>query len=281
VARCLLLAPAIVSSSIPSQTGRSIVVALFEQESQARRAVEAVRALGVAEQQVGLLAPVKDSGSSAASPSADVSGLLALAARAGDTGSVLQTMGVPDGDARFYAQGVQGGRTLVVVKADSEFAGAREVLLQHGGYDVQSQGGELARPEGAGVPGGTGPRPIDVTGHWQDVASRYEMLWQQHFGTSDATWEQLAPVYRHAWQAANDARYRGRPWSEVEAALRQDWQSSPATNMSWSEVAGPVRDVWEDVAEEAAMGAEGGADRRVPRPGADQSVAARNLSPPS
>jgi hypothetical protein len=267
--------------STPSQTGHSIVVVLFEQASQARRAVQAVRALGVAEQQVGILVPVQDSGSSAAtSPSADVSGLLAVAASAGDTGRVLQSMGVPDGEARFYAQGVQSGRTLVVVNADSEFAGARDVLLQHGGYDVQSHGGELARPAGAGVPGGTGPRPIDLTGYWQDVASRYEMLWQQHYGTSDATWEQLEPVYRYAWQAANEARYRGRPWSEVEAALRQDWQASPGSTMDWSRVAGPMRDVWDDVAEEAAMGAEGGADRRLAGPGADQSVAARNLTPP-
>jgi hypothetical protein len=46
-------------------------------------------------------------------------------------------------------------------------------------------------------------------------------------------------------------------------------------------VAGPIRDVWEDVADEATTGAEGGADRRIPRQGADQQVPAREVVPPS
>jgi hypothetical protein len=105
------------------------------------------------------------------------------------------------------------------------------------------------------------------------------MLWQQHYGTTDATWEQMAPVYRHAWQLANEPRYRGRPWTEVEAAVQSDWQSAGRAP-DWAAVAGPIRDVWEDVAEEAAQGAEGGQDRRIPRQGNDQSGPARTMTPP-
>jgi hypothetical protein len=261
------------------QAGRSVVVALFEQEAQARQAIQAVRGLGLDERRVGILTPGQASDGSAGGGS-DVSGVLALAAQGNDIARVLVELGVPDGEARFYATEAGAGRTLVLVQADDEYGAVRDLVLRNGGYDVQSRGAELARPAGAGTPGGSGAAPIDVSTKWADVASRYEMLWQQHYGTSDSTWEQMAPVYRFAWQAANDPRFRGRPWSEAEAAVRQKWESG-AGAQSWTEVAGPIRDVWEDVAEEAATGAEGGADRRIPRQGADQQVPARDLAPPA
>ena len=62
----------------------------------------------------------------------------------------------------------------------------------------------------------------------------------------------MEPVYRDAWQLANTSEYRGRPWSEVEAAVTRNWQSSELSNAyPWSSAAGPIRDVWEDVAEAA------------------------------
>src|SRR5918911_2626920 len=268
------------NASTPPQAGRSVVVGLFEREPQARQAVQGVRGLGLDERQVGILVPGQGSEDAPPGASSDVSGVLAIAAVGDDVARVLVEMGVPEGEARFYATEAGAGRTLVVVDADGQYGVVRDLVLRNGGYDVQSRGAELARPAGAGVRGGSGPAPIDLTRNWDDVASRYEMLWQQHYGTTDATWDQMAPIYRFAWQVANDPRYRGRPWSEAEAAVRQEWESA-AGQASWSDVAGPIRDVWEDVADEATTGAEGGADRRIPRQGADQRVAARDLAPPT
>src|SRR5947209_1289681 len=300
------------NASTPPQAGRSVVVGLFEREPQARQAVQGVRRLGLDERQVGILAPDQRSEEApSAGASSDVSAVLAMAAVGNDVARVLVEMGVPEGEARFYASEAGGGRTLVVVDADGQYGAVRDLVLRNGGYDVQSRGAELARPAPAGVPGGSGAAPIDLTQNWEDVASRYEMLWQQHYGTSDATWEQMAPVYRFAWQAANAPHHRGRPWAEVETAVRQEWESTgrmgsePAVSQThesaaggaaestredgamasarppWSDVVGPIRDVWEDVADEATTGAEGGADRRIPRQGADQHVPAREVVPPS
>lgn len=251
---------------------------MFAREAEARQAVQALRGLGIAEQQVGMLSP-RPGATQPGSPGADVSGLLALAAGAGDLGSVLTSMGVPDGEARFYAQEVAAGRTLVIVDSGAGADDARRTLLRHGGYDVQARGGDLARPEGAGVQGGTGARPQDVTGEWADVASRYEMLWAQHYGTTDQTWEIMEPFYRWAWTMANDPRLRGRPWPEVASTVERDWRASRRAG-DWSLVEGPARDVWDDVAAEAAQGFEGGQDRRIPRQGSDQTVPTRDLLPP-
>jgi hypothetical protein len=137
----------------------------------------------------------------------------------------------------------------------------------------------VVRPDGAGVHGGTGPRPIDLTSDWTDVASRYEMLFDQHYGTSDLTWPQMEPVYRYAWEAANAPDLRGRPWSDVEADVRHNWESQSRA-CEWDVASGAIRDVWEDVAAEATTGTEGGQDRRIPRQGTDQSVPARDVVPP-
>src|SRR5207237_7601717 len=132
---------------------------------------------------------------------------------------------------------VASGHALLIVAPTQHDAAVRDLILQHSGYDVQSRGAELVRPAGAGVPGGTGPRPIDVTGKWEDVASRYETLWQQHYGTSDTTWEEIAPTYCFAWYVANDPHLRGRPWAEAERAVRAEWERTHGAD-SWNNVAG-------------------------------------------
>ena len=174
-----------------------MVVALFEREPRARQAVQAVLDLGVDEHTVGLLAP-----GSSSTVTSDVARLLAVAAAdGGDITTVLASLGVPEGEARFCAQQTSNGRTIVVVDAGSGFEAVRDALLRHGGYDVQSRRRELARANGAGVAGRSGPRPIDLTGSWEDVA------------------------------------------------------------------------------DEATTGAEGGADRRIPRQGTDQLIPARDVRP--
>jgi hypothetical protein len=267
-----------VSSSTPPQAGRSVAVGLFESEAPARRALQALATRGVSQAEVGILVPGAPMRGGQV-PTADVSGLLMAANRAGDVTGVLVSMGVPEGEARFYANEVGAGHTLIVAEAGQHYAQIREALLQNGAYDVESRGETLARDDGAGLSGGTGPRPIDLTGDWTDVASRYEMLFAQHYGTTDLTWQQMEPVYQYAWQAANAPARRGRPWSEVADEVRRDWErSTPA--LAWDVAEGPIRDVWDDVAADASTGAEGGQDRRIPRQGTDQSVPARDVVPP-
>jgi hypothetical protein len=267
---------------------------LFEHESEARRAFQALRELGFTDHQLGILVPA-DTETPQADPSSDLTALLRSARGKtdasffGDLVGVLRARGVPEGEARFYAEETQEGRTLIVADAGERADQVRSVVLDCGGYDVQSIGRDFVRPGDAGVRGGTGPQPTDLTHDWTDVRSRYEMLWGQHYGTTDQTWEQMEPVYRFAWRVANEAEYRGRPWSEVESSVRREWErarpvpdavagSAPGV-LAWSDVAGPIHDVWADVAEEASFGAEGGADRRIPRQGTDQSIPARDVVP--
>src|SRR5207253_3964528 len=101
------------SELTPPQPGRSVAVALFEREPQARQAVQAVLALGVDERAVGLLAP-----GSSPRVTSDVARLLAVAAvDGGDITTLLASLGAPEGEARFYAQHTSSGRRIAVVEA--------------------------------------------------------------------------------------------------------------------------------------------------------------------
>jgi len=234
------------SSSRPPQAGRSVAVGLFEAAAQAQEAAQALSGVGISDRSVGLLRPGATSSR--------------------DLHEMLVEKGVPEGEARFYTQESDAGQTVLIVEAADNYAAARNVLLHHGARDVQSQGAELVRGDGVDDLDSqrTVPRPIDVTDRWDDVVSRYEMLWQQHYGTTDATWENMAPVYEWAWRAANHSRRRGQTWSDdVEAELPREWEGQPGVS-AWSDVRGPIRDVWEDVAHEASLSAEGGGDRRIP-----------------
>jgi hypothetical protein len=239
-----------------------VAVGVFDAESGARQAVESLGGLG----QVTLAGPDTRTG---------------WLETAGDLGGALASLGVPEGEARFYAHEVEAGRWLVIVESGEDgYAQARDLLRQHGARDVQSQGEVLVRGSEAsdGVSGGTVALEPDLTGRWEDVRSRYETLFEQHYGTTDTSWPEIEPLYQYAWQMANTPALRGRPWSEVEPSLQRDWQAQPG-HAAWSDAAGPIRDVWEDVAAESAT-PEGGADRRVPRQGADQSGPASQVVPP-
>src|SRR5579872_6466382 len=150
----------------------AVVVGVFEAAPQAHAVVQAVRRLGLG---IDVVAPGEE---------LDATGLLSRTSSLSDQhdlSSVLVSMGVPDGEARFYAHEADDGRTLLVVSANGRSDEVRKLVLEHGGYDVRSRGSELARASGAGVPGGTGAAPMDLTRNWVDVRSRYEMLWGQHY----------------------------------------------------------------------------------------------------
>ncbi len=55
----------------------------------------------------------------------------------------------------------------------------------------------------------------------------YDSDFREHFGNAsadDGTYEQAEPAYRYGYTSANDSRYEGREFNEVEDDLRRDWE---------------------------------------------------------
>ena len=88
----------------------------------------------------------------------------ALGAGLGAIGGALTGMGVPEEEARWYAQQVKSGSTLVTVDAAGRFDEAQKILRRHGGEDVRTRDRERV---GYGVAGGSESMETD-----EDVTPR-------------------------------------------------------------------------------------------------------------
>jgi len=71
----------------------------------------------------------------------------AIGAGVGAIAGALVGMGIPEEHARYYEGEVKAGRTLVTVRADGRYDDGRQILRDHGAYDIES------RPAAAGATG--------------------------------------------------------------------------------------------------------------------------------
>ena len=82
------------------------------------------------------------------------------------------------------------------------------------------------------------------TGDWGTVRPRYQSAWQQKYGAQGGRWEDVEPSYRYGHEMSSNPRYQGRPWSEVESDLQQDW-GMRHRETPWERVKETVRHAWE------------------------------------
>jgi len=70
--------------------------------------------------------------------------------------------------------------------------------------------------------------------------------WESRYATSGGTYESYEPAYNYGYQSANDPRWKGRRWSEVENDLRADYERRNP-NGAWERMKDSVRYGWEKV----------------------------------
>ncbi len=99
-------------------TQATIIAGVFNQESQARQALDALKQAGFGYDQVGVA----------------VQGQKGV-----DLKNDLLGLDVPSEQANYYAQEFKSGRTVVSVRADGQEQKAHEILHQYGGYDYEHQ----------------------------------------------------------------------------------------------------------------------------------------------
>lgn len=79
----------------------------------------------------------------------------------------------------------------------------------------------------------------DYSSYDTDFQSHY----QQNFANSGYTYEQYTPVYRYGYSLANDERYRGRDWADVESDARTHWEER--NSGTWEQFKDSVRYAWD------------------------------------
>ena len=75
----------------------------------------------------------------------------------------------------------------------------------------------------------------------------YDSDFRQHYETADYkndySYEQSEPAYRYGYTLANDERYQGRDWNDVEPDARREWESR--NEGTWDNFKDSVRYSWE------------------------------------
>jgi len=69
--------------------------------------------------------------------------------------------------------------------------------------------------------------------------------WQSNYAKSGMSYEKYQPAYRYGYTLANDERYRGRNWNEVESSARRDWESQ--NQGPWENFKDSIRYSWEQL----------------------------------
>jgi len=89
-----------------------------------------------------------------------------------------------------------------------------------------------------------GDRGRETSG--QDYSSDFRRDYETRYASSGVPYDTVAPAYDYGYRSANDARYRGRNWSDVESDLRTDYERNNP-NSSWEKMKDAVRYGWEKV----------------------------------
>jgi len=79
-----------------------------------------------------------------------------------------------------------------------------------------------------------------------EYGADFRRHWQERYATSGDPYETYEPAYDYGYRSANDERWRGRSWSEVESDLRSDYERR-YPNSAWERMKDSVRYGWEKV----------------------------------
>ncbi len=248
------------------------VIALFDQQSDARKAAGALEAAGFDRTDVHVGA--NDEGATADEPVHLRPGIVIE----GGTGvrhrllDVLSNLFGVDEEphAEHYDEAVRRGGTLVSVHADDEAqaARARDALLSCGAANIDDRveewrkgGWERASTRTAVSADGRSRTVVHrgevsiggvrVYGHavahrFEDYSDDFRSHHASRYAGQGGSYEDYDPAYRYGHALASDERYSGRGWDEIEAGARSDWERDHPEG-AWERFKDAVRHAWERV----------------------------------
>lgn len=79
-----------------------------------------------------------------------------------------------------------------------------------------------------------------------DYSTDYRKNFDQFYAPSGVSYESVHPAYDYGYRSANDTRYHGKSWDQVETNLRSDYETrNPGS--SWEKAKNAVRYGWDKV----------------------------------
>lgn len=183
----------------------------------------------------------------------------------------LVGVGVPEEQARSYAQGVERGNVLVSVSTDEgRAASTGDLMRRYGALNLESHRRSDADDDTADLRDYPNADAVSDSGYLygdyargqrsepaDDVRSDYarglrdysnfENDFRSHhsatYTPNPQPYETHEPAYRYGYNLASDSNFQGNRWEDVEQQARRSWeQDRPGT---WNEFKEKVRYAWE------------------------------------
>lgn len=112
-------------------------------------------------------------------------------------------------------------------------------------YDETLYGNRMSDRQDAHVADDLSTNPYDDVGapSWNSYVSTFRRDYDTNYGSSEYSWDEFSSAYRYGYDVANDERYHGRRWEDIETTLRGGWDDD--NYGPWDCFKDAVRYAWE------------------------------------
>jgi uncharacterized membrane protein len=165
-----------------------------------------------------------------------------VGAAAGGLIGALVDVGVPEEEAKYYAEGIRRGSTLVSVRADDEMMIDRAVNIfeRHNAIDIDRRAEEWRKAGWTGFdPNAASSAPYNA--YENDFRSNFNSL----YANRGYTYDRYEPAYRYGCTLAGDTRYSSKDWSTIESDVKRDWEKT--NKGAWDDFKDSIRYGWDRV----------------------------------
>lgn len=189
----------------------------------------------------------------------------------------LVDSGVPEEEARYYAEGVRRGGTLVSVRASDDMVQqATDILHRYHPADMHQRATQWQEA------GWTGPAHEDYvassqTGDFANYEPEFRRNYQTAYANMGYSYDQYRPAYRYGYDLAFNDRFGGWDWDRVEPEARRDWEQR-YPNETWAEYRNAVQYGWEKARREASSASDMSMDHNAAGYAGDSMANARPSS---
>ncbi len=166
-----------------------------------------------------------------------------IGAAAGGLIGAMTAMGVPEEDAHHYSGLVKEGQALLMVSTtDARADSAVAMLERFGAESVNERDGDSSTSTEK-TPAGV--RVYPHSSHRQDTKETYQDHYRDNYESTGKSYDTYAPGYQYGSKLANDSRYAGREWHDVESNARSDWEQRGEG--AWESMKDSIRHGWDKV----------------------------------
>jgi hypothetical protein len=156
----------------------------------------------------------------------------------------LVDSGVPEEEARYYAEGVRRGGILISIRTpDDSVESASVILNRYHPVDIHQRATEWQEAGWSGVDRAeysSGSDTSDFANYEPEFRRNYETA----YGNMGYSFDQYRPAYRYGYDLATGGRYRDWKWDRLEPELRRDWEQR-YPQQTWSAYRDAVQFGWE------------------------------------